>query len=71
MHEGYGHAVLPLSSLRGYVLGRSLAVSSIVRPKLTIQLSLVTSAQRPTTPLTNGSLPLIRQTVLDVLANEK
>jgi LysR family nitrogen assimilation transcriptional regulator len=71
VHEGYGHAVLPLSSLRGYVLGRSLAVSSIVRPKLTIQLSLVTSAQRPTTPLTNGSVSLIRQTVLDVLANEK
>ena len=71
VHEGYGHAVLPLNSLRSHILGREFVVSPIVKPKLTIQLSLVTSAQRPTTPLTRESLSLIQKTVLHVLFPEK
>jgi LysR family nitrogen assimilation transcriptional regulator len=67
VHEGYGHAVLPLNSLRGHSHGRSLTVRPIVRPKLSIQLSLVTAAQRPITPLAKESLALIRKTVSRVL----
>jgi LysR family nitrogen assimilation transcriptional regulator len=67
VHEGYGHAVLPLNSLRGHAHGQSLTVRPIVRPKLSIQLSLVTAAQRPITPLAKESLSLIQKTVSRVL----
>ena len=71
VHEGYGHAVLPLNSLRGHALGPSFTVRPIVRPQLSIQLSLVTSAQRPITPLARETLPLIEKTVARVLFAEK
>src|SRR5262249_37172267 len=71
VHEGYGHAVLPLNSLRGHTFGRNFAVRPVVRPKLTIQLSLITSAQRPTTPLARESLALIEKTVSRVLFPER
>jgi LysR family nitrogen assimilation transcriptional regulator len=71
VHEGYGHTVLPLNSLRSHILGRDFLMSPITGPRLTIQLSLVTSAQRPTTPLARESLSLIRRTVSDVLFAEK
>jgi LysR family nitrogen assimilation transcriptional regulator len=71
VHEGYGHTVLPLNSLRSSALGRDFTVQQIRKPKLTIQLSLITSAQRPTTPLAKGLLSLIRQTALEVLAGGK
>jgi LysR family nitrogen assimilation transcriptional regulator len=70
VHEGYGHAVLPLNSLRGHTFGRSFTVRPIVRPKLSIQLSLVTSAQRPITPLARESLSLIQKTATRVLFPE-
>lgn len=70
VHEGYGHTVLPRSALRGHSLSRGFVASPIVNPKLTIQVSLVASAQRPATPLSKGALPLIRKTVLEVLAGE-
>ena len=70
VHEGYGHTVLPRSALRGHSLSRDFVASPIVSPKLTIQVSLVASAQRPETPLSKGALPLIRKTVLEVLAGE-
>ena len=68
VHEGYGHAVLPLSSLRRHVFGRHFAVRPIVRPKLTIQFSLVTSSQRPMTPLVREALSLIQALVPRVLS---
>ena len=71
VHEGYGHAVLPLNSLRGHTFGRNFIVRPIVRPRLSIQLSLVTSAQRPMTPLTRESLSLIQQTASHILFPEK
>jgi LysR family nitrogen assimilation transcriptional regulator len=71
VHEGYGHAVLPLNSLRGLTFGRNFTVRPIFKPKLSIQLSLVTSAERPTTPLARGSLSLIQQTAARVLFPEK
>jgi LysR family transcriptional regulator, nitrogen assimilation regulatory protein len=57
--EGYGHAVLPLSSLQGYGAGDAFALRPIVKPKLSIQVSLITSAQRPATPLAQQVLGLI------------
>ncbi|MGH6790730.1 MAG: LysR substrate-binding domain-containing protein, partial [Pseudolabrys sp.] len=71
VHEGYGYAVLPLSSLRSHPFGRNFTAWPIVRPKLSIQLSLVTSAQRPITPLARESLSLIEKTVSRVLFEEK
>jgi LysR family nitrogen assimilation transcriptional regulator len=71
VHEGLGHAVLPLSSLRGHTFGRSFSVRPVVGPKLSIQLSMATSAQRPITPLAKESLSLIQKTVSRVLFPEK
>jgi LysR family nitrogen assimilation transcriptional regulator len=71
VHEGYGHAVLPLNSLRGLTFGRNFTVRPILKPKLSIQLSLVTSAERPSTPLARSSLSLIQQTATRVLFPEK
>jgi LysR family nitrogen assimilation transcriptional regulator len=69
--EGYGHAVLPLNSLRGYALGRTFTTTPVVKPKLRIQLSLVTPANRPTTPLASQTLSLIQKTAKRVLFSEK
>ena len=71
VHEGYGHALLPLTSLRGYTFGRKFIAIPIVRPKLNIQLSFVTSAQRPTTPLAKETLSLFQKTASRVLCPEK
>jgi LysR family nitrogen assimilation transcriptional regulator len=71
VYEGYGHTVLPLNSLRSNVLGRDFIARPIRKPKLTIQVSLITSAQRPMTPLAKGLFSLLRQTALDVLAGNK
>lgn len=71
VHEGYGHAVLPLSSLRGHTFGRGFTARPILRPKLSIPLSLVTSSQRPITPLARETLSLIQKTVSRVLFPEK
>ena len=70
VHEGYGHTILSRSALRGHSLSRDFVASPIVSPKLTIQLSLVASAQRPATPLSKGVIPLIRKTVLEAIARE-
>jgi LysR family nitrogen assimilation transcriptional regulator len=65
--EGYGYAVLPLASLRGYRLEGAFTARPIVKPKLMIQISLVTSSQRPTTPLTQKVLDLIPETAAGVI----
>lgn len=67
VHEGYGHAVLPLNSLRGHAMARSLSARRIVGPTLSIQLALVMSARRPMTPLVRESLALIETTASRVL----
>jgi LysR family nitrogen assimilation transcriptional regulator len=71
VHEGYGHAVLPLISLSGHVFERSFTTRPIVRPKLSIPLSLVTSAQRPITPLARETLSLVQKTISRVLFPRK
>ena len=49
VREGYGSAVLPITSLRAYGLENAFAARAIVSPRLLIQISLVISSQRPTT----------------------
>jgi len=71
VREGYGHTVMPRSALQGHSLSRDFVASPIVKPKLTVQLSLVSSSQRPATPLSKGALPLIRKTVLEVLPGDE
>lgn len=68
--EGYGHAVLPLSSLRSHGDVERYALRPIVKPRLSIQVSLVTSAQRPATPLTQKVLAVIPEIASAVLSPE-
>ena len=69
VREGYGSAVLPLTSMRAYGLEKAFAARAIVSPRLLIQISLIISSQRLTTPLTKQALALIRATAMQVLAS--
>jgi hypothetical protein len=62
--------VLPLSSLRSHGDVERYALRPIVKPRLTIQVSLVTSAQRPATPLTQKVLAVIPEIASAVLSPE-
>jgi LysR family nitrogen assimilation transcriptional regulator len=66
--EGHGHAVMPKSSLRAYGAEDTFTLRRIVQPKLLIQLSLITSAQRPATPLTQKVLAFIPEIAFRVLS---
>jgi LysR family nitrogen assimilation transcriptional regulator len=68
VREGYGSAVLPLTSMRAYGLEKAFAARAIVSPRLLIQISLIISSQRLTTPLTKQALALIRATAIQVFA---
>lgn len=65
--EGYGYAVLPLVSLRGYRREDAFTARPIVKPKLMIQITLVTSSQRPSTPLAQKVPALIQETAAQVI----
>ena len=71
VREGFGHAVLPLASLRAYGVEDAVALRPIVNPKLLIQVSLVTSSQRPATPLAQQVLTLIPEVASQILANPR
>jgi len=68
VQEGYGYAVLPATSLRSYGALASFLVRPIVRPRLLIQISLIVSAQRPTTPLAQQALRLLHELGREILA---
>jgi LysR family nitrogen assimilation transcriptional regulator len=68
VHEGYGYALLPPTSLRSYGALSSLVVRPIVRPRLLIQISLIVSAQRPTTPLAQQALRQLHELGRQILA---
>jgi LysR family transcriptional regulator, nitrogen assimilation regulatory protein len=70
VREGFGHTVLPLTTLRPYNQDDYFSIRPIVRPKLMIQLSLIISAQRPTTPLTQQMLQLLPPMALPILKGE-
>jgi LysR family transcriptional regulator, nitrogen assimilation regulatory protein len=68
VREGHGSTVLPKSSLRAYGAEDAFSLRRIVKPRLLIQVSLITSAQRPTTPLTQKVLALIPEIASRVLS---
>src|SRR2546428_14190771 len=70
VRAGYRYTVLPLTTVRPYNAEHSFSIQPIVKPKLMIQLSLVISGQRPTTPLTQQVLQLFPQTALPILKGE-
>ena len=67
VREGFGHTILPLTTLRPYNADGFFSMLPIVRPKLLIQLSLVVSAHRPTTPLAQQVLHLFPEMALPLL----
>jgi LysR family nitrogen assimilation transcriptional regulator len=71
VREGYGYAVLPPTSLRSWGALASFVVRPIVRPRLLIQISLIVSAQRPTTPLAQQALRLLHELGRQVLAPDE
>jgi LysR family nitrogen assimilation transcriptional regulator len=68
VRENYGYAVLPRTSLRSYGALDSFSVRPIVQPRLTIQISMIISAQRPTTLLAQQVLEHLPATALQVLS---
>ena len=69
VREGYGYALLPPTSLRAFA-SQDLMVRPVVRPKLLIQIALVVSAQRPTTPLAQQALALLREVAGEALETD-
>jgi len=69
--EGCGYAVLPLSSVMGDARAPLLSTRPIVNPRLTIQMALLVSAQRPATVLTQAVVGLLREVVLEVLGGRR
>jgi LysR family nitrogen assimilation transcriptional regulator len=70
VREGYGYTLLPPSSLRSHDAHRHFVVRPIVRPKLLIQIALIVSAQRPSTPLAQQALALLREVAGAALAGD-
>jgi LysR family nitrogen assimilation transcriptional regulator len=70
VREGYGYALLPPTSLRSYGEREHFTVRRIVRPKLHIPISLIVSAQRPSTPLAQQALALLGEVAREVLASD-
>ncbi|HEX4927616.1 MAG TPA: LysR family transcriptional regulator [Burkholderiales bacterium] len=70
VREGYGYTLLPPTSLRSYPAQQDLVARPVVRPRLLIQIALVVSAQRPTTPLAQQALALLREVAGEVLATD-
>jgi LysR family nitrogen assimilation transcriptional regulator len=70
VHQGYGYAVLPLAAVHEDLVQGPFVARPIVEPDLVIPLSLVTSSQRPMTPLVRQVIDLLRQAVRKQLTPE-
>jgi LysR family nitrogen assimilation transcriptional regulator len=57
--EGHGFAVLSPRALHGAVMAQRLHSRTIVNPQLKSALAIVTSAQRPSTPLQLATIAMI------------
>jgi LysR family nitrogen assimilation transcriptional regulator len=66
--EGHGFAVLPPRALQGAATAARLAAAAIVTPQLSSALAIVTSAQRPSTPLQKAVVAMIEELAGPVLA---
>ena len=67
--EGHGHAVLSPRALIGADVARRLASRPIVRPHIASTLAIVTSSQRPTTPLQQAAVALIEDAARRTMAS--
>ena len=67
--EGHGHAVLSPRALHGAEVARRLASRPIVRPRIASTLAIVTSAQRPATPLQQAAVALIEAAARRTIAS--
>jgi LysR family transcriptional regulator, nitrogen assimilation regulatory protein len=61
--EGHGFAVLSPRALSGAATARRLHARTIVQPQLKSALAIVTSAQRPSTPLQKATIAMIEALV--------
>ena len=59
--EGHGYAMLPLRALQGAAAAPRLAATAVVQPPLKSALAIVTSAQRPSTPLQQAAMRMIEE----------
>ena len=66
--EGHGNAVLSPPALAGVEAARALHARAIVQPRLLSKLALVTSAQRPSTPIQQRTIELIERLIGPALA---
>ena len=66
--EGYGFAVLSPRALHGAATARRLHARTIVQPQLKSALAIVTSAQRPSTPLQKAVIAMIEKLAGPALA---
>ena len=68
--RGFGHAVLPMNSVHNHPARHRLVLRPIVRPRLAIDLALVTSTHRPLTPLASRLAALARDLVARELSRQ-
>ena len=59
--EGQGHAVLSRRAIHAADVARRLVARPIVQPALTSSLSIVVSAQRPSTPVQDAAVALVAE----------
>jgi LysR family nitrogen assimilation transcriptional regulator len=61
--EGHGNAVLSPRALVNVDAARNLHARAIVQPRLLSKLALVTSAQRPSTPIQQRTVELMERLI--------
>jgi LysR family nitrogen assimilation transcriptional regulator len=66
--DGYGYAVLSARALSGSAIAPRLCARTIVAPQFRSALAIVTSAQRPATPLQRATIAMIERLVPEALA---
>jgi LysR family transcriptional regulator, nitrogen assimilation regulatory protein len=69
--EGYAHALLPGCALRGLGVTHAFDARPVVRPRLTMEVCVVISAQRPSTLLTQQVLAAIPEIALPAITGER
>jgi LysR family nitrogen assimilation transcriptional regulator len=67
--DGYGYAVLSSRALTGAATAGRLRSRTIVQPQLRSALAIVTSAQRPSTPLQKATIAVIERLAGPALAS--
>jgi len=66
--EGHGYAVLSPRALQGTAMAPRLHSRTLVQPQLKSALAIVTSAQRPSTPLQQATIAMIERLAATALA---